>query len=143
MTRRHGSEPHIMTGFFWRWLFAFGLLAATYNPTEFNYVRWVLEYGSMNLSIAVLVGLILVVGYIIYLRATLRSIGPFGMMLVLALVGAILWVFYDLGLVSLDNPGLNTWLGLLALSVVLGIGLSWSHVRRALSGQADMDDVDE
>ncbi|WP_108837273.1 DUF6524 family protein [Tateyamaria sp. Alg231-49] len=132
-----------MTGFFWRWLFAFGLLAATYNPTEFNYVRWVLEYGSMNLSIAVLVGLILVVGYIIYLRATLRSIGPFGMMLVLALVGAILWVFYDLGLVSLDNPGLNTWLGLLALSVVLGIGLSWSHVRRALSGQADMDDVDE
>lgn len=132
-----------MTGFFWRWIFAFGLLAATYNPTEFNYVRWVLEYGSMNLSIAVLVGLILVVGYIIYLRATLRSIGPFGMMLVLALVGAILWVFYDLGLVSLDNPGLNTWLGLLALSVVLGIGLSWSHVRRALSGQADMDDVDE
>ncbi len=132
-----------MTGFFWRWLFAFGLLAATYNSTEFNYVRWVLEYGSMNLSIAVLVGLILVVGYIIYLRATLRSIGPFGMMLVLALVGAILWVFYDLGLVSLDNPGLNTWLGLLALSVVLGIGLSWSHVRRALSGQADMDDVDE
>lgn len=97
-----------MTGFFWRWLFAFGLLAVTYNPTEFNYVRWVLEYGSMNLSIAVLVGLILVVGYIIYLRATLRSIGPFGMMLVLALVGAILWVFYDLGLVNLDNPGLNS-----------------------------------
>jgi len=97
----------------------------------------------MNLSIAVLVGLILVVGYIIYLRATLRSIGPFGMMLVLALVGAILWVLYDLGFVSLDNPGVNTWLGLLALSVVLGIGMSWSHVRRALSGQADMDDVDE
>jgi hypothetical protein len=24
----------------------------------------------------------------------------------------------------------------------LGVGLSWSHVRRALSGQADMDDVD-
>ncbi|MEO9572468.1 MAG: DUF6524 family protein [Tateyamaria sp.] len=132
-----------MTGFFWRWLCALCLLAATYNPTEFNYVRWVLEYGSMNLSIAVLVGLILVVGYIIYLRATLRSIGPFGMMLVLALVCAILWVLYDLGFVSLDNPGFNTWLGLLTLSVVLGIGLSWSHVRRALSGQADMDDVDE
>ena len=35
------------------------------------------------------------------------------------------------------------WLGLIALSLVLGIGLSWSHVRRRLSGQADMDDVDE
>ncbi|MEO0379022.1 MAG: DUF6524 family protein [Pseudomonadota bacterium] len=132
-----------MTGFVMRWLFALALLAATYNPTEFNYVRWVLEHGSANLSIAVLVGLVLTVGYIIYLRATLRSIGTFGMLLVLALVGAILWVLYDLGLFSLDNPGLNTWLGLLALSLVLGVGLSWSHVRRALSGQADMDDVDE
>jgi len=130
-------------GLFWRWLFAFGLLGFTYNPTEYNYVRWVLEYGGANLSIAVLVGLLLTVGYIIYMRATLRSIGSFGMALVLVLVGAILWVLYDLGMFSLDNPGLNTWLGLLALSIVLGVGLSWSHVRRYLTGQADMDDVDE
>ena len=43
---------------------------------------------------------------------------------------------------SLDNTGMNVWLGLLALSLILGVGLSWSHVRRALSGQADMGDVD-
>ncbi|MDB0037659.1 DUF6524 family protein, partial [Ascidiaceihabitans sp.] len=89
-----------------------------------------------------LAGLLLLIGYIIYLRATLRSIGGFGMLLVLALVGALLWVLYDFGLLSLDNTGLSVWLGLLALSLVLGVGLSWSHVRRALSGQADMDDVD-
>ena len=85
----------------------------------------------------------LLIGYIIYLRATLRSIGGFGMMLVLAVVSAILWVLYDFGVLRLDNAGLNVWLGLLALSLVLGVGLSWSHVRRALSGQADMDDVDQ
>ena len=130
-------------GFIVRWLCAFVLLAATYNPTEYNYVRWVMAYGRENLSVAVLVGLVLLIGYIIYLRATLRSIGGFGMFLVLALVGAILWVLYDFGVLDLENPGLNTWLGLFALSVVLGVGLSWSHVRRALSGQADMDDVDE
>ncbi|MBY5933085.1 hypothetical protein KUV51_08760 [Tateyamaria omphalii] len=130
-------------GFLARWLFAFGLLAATYNPTEYNYVVWALQYGSANLSIAVLCGLILLIGYIIYLRATLRSIGGFGMALVLAVVGAGLWVLYDLGLLTLDNNSVNTWLGLVALSLVLGIGLNWSHVRRRLSGQADMDDVDE
>ena len=130
-------------GFFARWLFAFGLLAATYNPTPYNYVTWVLQYGSANLSIAVLSGLILLIGYIIYLRATIRSIGGFGMALVLALVGAILWVLYDLGLLSLENDSVNTWLGLFALSLVLGIGLSWSIVRRRLSGQADVDDVEE
>jgi len=27
--------------------------------------------------------------------------------------------------------------------VILAVGMSWSHIRRRLSGQADMDDVDE
>lgn len=129
--------------FIMRWVFAFLLLAATYNPTEYNYARWVGSYGSQNLSIAVLAGLVLLVGYVIYLRATLRSIGAFGMLLVLAIVTALLWVMYDFGLVDLANPTLNTWIALAALATVLGIGLSWSHVRRHLSGQSDVDDVDE
>lgn len=129
-------------GFLLRWVCAFLLLAATFNPTEYNYVQWVRSYGGMNVSIAVLAGLFLLIGYIIYLRATLRSIGAFGMLLVLAVVGAGLWVLYDLGVLTLDNPSFNVWLGLGALSFVLAIGLSWSIVRRALSGQADVDDVD-
>ena len=130
-------------GFVMRWFFAFALLAATFNPTKYNYVDWVREFGGQNMSVAVLMGLLLLIGYIIYLRATLRSIGAFGMMLVMAVVGALLWVLYDFGVLRLDNASFNVWLGLGALSFVLGIGLSWSHVRRALSGQADMDDVDE
>ncbi|MEO9897072.1 MAG: DUF6524 family protein [Paracoccaceae bacterium] len=130
-------------GFLYRWVCAFALLALTYNPTQYNYVRWVLDFGRDNMSVAVLLGLLLLVAYIIYLRATLRSIGAFGMALILALVGALLWVLYDFGVLTLDDPGLITWLGLVALSLVLGIGLSWSIVRRNLSGQADIDDVDE
>ena len=95
------------------------------------------------MPLTVLFGLILLVGYIIYLRATLRSIGAFGMLLVLALVGAILWVLWDFGLLDLSNPKLATWIGLFALSIVLGVGLSWSIIRRRLSGQVDMDDVEE
>ena len=130
-------------GFVMRWVFAFLLLAATFNPTEYNYIDWVRDFGGQNMSIAALLGLVLLIGYIIYLRATLRSIGTFGMILVMAVVGALLWVLYDFGILRLDNASFNVWLGLIALSFVLGIGLSWSHVRRALSGQADMDDVDD
>ncbi|MEP5729164.1 MAG: DUF6524 family protein [Sulfitobacter sp.] len=130
-------------GFIFRWFFAFVLLAATFNPTQYNYIDWLRSYGGQNLSVAVLAGLILIIGYIIYLRATLRSIGGFGMCLVLGVVGALLWVLYDFGILVLDNANFNLWLALIALSFVLGIGLSWSHVRRALSGQADMDDVDD
>ena len=128
-------------GFLLCWLFAFVLLAATYNPTPWNYVRWTMTNYEDRLSIAVLAGLILLIGYIIYLRATLRSIGLFGMLLVLAVAGTLIWVLFDQGLINLSNPTVNTWIGIAVLSVVLAIGLSWSIVRRTLSGQSDMDDV--
>jgi drug/metabolite transporter (DMT)-like permease len=99
--------------------------------------------AETSLSVTVLLGLILFVGYIIYLRATLRSIGIFGMILILAVVGTLLWVLFDQGFISLDNPTVNTWIGIVALSIVLAVGLSWSIVRRRLTGQTDVDDIDE
>ncbi|MEO0903709.1 MAG: DUF6524 family protein [Pseudomonadota bacterium] len=130
-------------GFIIRLIFAFVLLAATYNPTDWNYVRWSMANYETSLSLTVLFGLILFIGYIIYLRATLRSIGIFGMLLILAVVGTLLWVLFDQGVMSFTNPSINAWIGIFALSLVLAIGLSWSIVRRKLTGQADMDDVDE
>jgi hypothetical protein len=95
------------------------------------------------MSLVVLAGLILFIGYVIYVRATLRSIGVFGMVHLLAVAGTLVWVLYDCGVIDLTNPTVNTWLGLLIVSLVLAIGLGWSIVRRRLSGQADVDDVDE
>lgn len=130
-------------GFFIRWLFAFVLIAATFNPTRFNFLSWAQGNWQAEMPLTVLFALLLTIGYIIYLRATLRSIGPFGMFLTFSVVAALIWVLYDWGMLSLENQRLNTWLGIFALSVVLGIGLSWSFVRRALSGQYDVDDVEE
>ena len=127
--------------FLMRWLAAFGLITATYNPTGWSFAHWARAGFSEQLPMVVLAGLLLFIGYVVYMRATLRSIGGFGMMLVAAVVAALGWVLVDRGLLRLDNPSLNAWLGILALTVVLGIGLSWSHVRRRLSGQSDMDDV--
>ena len=129
-------------GFLIRWAFAFLLLAATYNPTQWNFVRWAIGNYQNMLSVTVLVGLILAIGYIILLRATLRSIGMFGMLLVLAIAGTLLWVLFDQGFINLTNPTVNTWLGIIMMSLVLAIGLSWSIVRCKISGQADVDDVD-
>ena len=130
-------------GFLLRWLFAFALIGATFNPTEWNYVKWVSENFSAQLPLAVFLGLILFIGYVIYLRATLRSIGAFGMGLVVAVFAALIWLLWDWGVLSLENSNLNVWLGILALSLILGIGLSWSIVRRKMTGQLDVDDHEE
>ncbi len=132
-----------MTGFLARWVLAFGLLTATYNPTPWNYLVWSVENYSLQTPMVVLGGLLLIAGYIIYLRATLRSIGLIGMGLVTAIVLAAVWVLLDQGFMSLDSPDVKIWITLTILSFVLGIGLSWSHVRRAISGQSDMDDLSE
>ncbi|OYX40663.1 MAG: hypothetical protein B7Z02_18125 [Rhodobacterales bacterium 32-67-9] len=129
-------------GFLFRWLAALGLLALTYNPTGLSYAHWAQAGFADRKSLVVLAGLVLFAAYAVYLRATLRSIGALGMILVAALVAALLWVLYDWGWLALDNGALNQWLGILALSVILGVGLSWSIIRQAISGQADVDDSD-
>ena len=129
-------------GIFLRWLGAFALLSATFNPTPWNFVRWSQANYASQMPLTVLFGLLLAVGYVIYIGATLRSIGAFGVILVGAIVGALVWVLIDFGVLTLQNTDLNLWLGIFAVSVVLGIGLSWSILRQRLSGQASVDEID-
>ncbi len=126
-----------------RWCFAFVLLALTFNPSQWNYVSWASREMETRLSLVIFFGLILLIAYVIYLRATFRSIGVIGMCLVASLVTVLGWVLYDFGLLSFQDPDLNVWLSIFAVSLILGIGMSWSFVRRALTGQLDVDDVDE
>ena len=129
-------------GILLRWLGAFVLLALTFNPTRWNYIAWVQENFSTQMALSVFLGLLLGVGYMVYVVATLRSIGAFGIILVAAIFGAGLWVLHDWGLLSLENRNLNLWIGILALSLILGIGLSWSILRQKLSGQASVDEIE-
>ncbi len=130
-------------GILLRWLGAFVLLALTYNPTSWNFYRWAEGNWQAQMPLTLLMGLLLAVGYMVYIGATLRSIGGFGIVLVAGIVGALVWVLIDFGVLTLDNPQLNLWIGIVLLSVVLGIGLSWSIIRQRLSGQATVDEVDE
>ncbi|MDG1532452.1 MAG: DUF6524 family protein [Paracoccaceae bacterium] len=129
--------------FLLRWFLAFILIAATFNPTEYSYFSWVRANFSAQMPLAVFMGLILLVSYIIYLRATLRSIGGSGMILVGALTASLLWVMIDRGWLSLSDRSQTIWLAILVMSVIFGVGLSWSIIRRSISGQYTEDDADD
>ena len=125
-----------------RWLGAFLLLAAIFNPTGWNYVRWAREGWDSQTPLIVFSGLILAVIAMVYLVATMRSIGILGAIIIAAIFAAGLWVLTDWGLLGLQNSALNIWLGILVLSLILGIGMSWSILRQRLSGQQTTDEVD-
>lgn len=125
-----------------RWVFAFLLVALTYNPTPWNYVTWVQAHFSSSMPLSILLGLILLAGYVVFISATLRSIGPFGVALVIAILLVLLWFLADSGFLSLRSSAVNTWVAIIALSVVLGTGMTWSIIWRRISGQIDVDDAD-
>ena len=87
-------------------------------------------------------GIVLIIGWIILLTATFRSIGMLGLILGTSLFGGLVWLLIDIGVLSIDSRSELTWVVLIVASIVLAIGLSWSHVWRRLTGQLEVDDSD-
>lgn len=133
-------------GFMWRFIFALVLVYATYNPSGISYYHWLksgLGEGELLTPPFALISIVLLIGWTVYLRATFRSLGGFGLLLATAFFAIIIWWLVDLGLLGINNVSVLSYIVMLLLSAVLAVGMSWSHIRRRLSGQADMDDVDE
>jgi hypothetical protein len=128
--------------FFVRWLFAIALVFSTYNPTGYSYANWIIGAGTDIGPVMALAGVALLIAWIVFLRATFMSLGAPGIALGAALFACIIWLLIDLGLLSLDSTGALSWVILLVLSIMLAAGMSWSHIRRRLTGQFDVDEKD-
>ncbi|MEM9256109.1 MAG: DUF6524 family protein [Pseudomonadota bacterium] len=137
---RHEFTP---VSFLLRWLFALALVLGTYNPTEFCYTRWVLDGETSFGPVTALVGIALLIVWIVFLRATFMSMGWLGIILGAAFFGCVVWLFIDWGLLSFNEPSVLTWVVLVVLSLILATGMSWSHIRRRLSGQFDVDELED
>ena len=117
---------------------AFLLVVLTTNPTNYSFVTLAMTASDTHLPAVVLLG-----AWVVVVHASVRSLGLFGMALVAAIVAALVWVLIDFGWLTLGNRAAREWVGIVALSVVLGFGLSWSQIRRHLTGVVDTREVDE
>ncbi|NNG04267.1 MAG: hypothetical protein HKM95_09230 [Inquilinus sp.] len=126
-----------------RWAVALALVFATFNPSRFSYFAWVSGGGTDGLPLKALAGIVLLIVYIIFLRATWRSIGPIGLFLSVAFFGAMIWVLIDFGLIVPGRGQEMTYVVLVVMSSILAIGVSWSHVRRRVTGQVDADEIED
>jgi hypothetical protein len=129
--------------FLLRALFAVALVFGTYNPTDYSYVSWVFSGDAGFEPVTALVGIVLLIAWIIFLRATFLSMGWLGIILGAALFACLIWLLIDIGWLSLESTSAITWLALLLIALILATGMSWSHIRRRLTGQYDVDDVED
>ncbi|MDH3353596.1 MAG: DUF6524 family protein [Chromatiales bacterium] len=142
------AEKHFnWNSFFIRLGFALILVYATYNPSGYSFFHWAKEalFGDaveITPPLA-LTGVVLLIGWAIYIRATLRSLGVIGLALALAFFGTLIWWMVSIGLLGIDSVSIFAYVILFILAAILATGMSWSHIRRRMSGQADVDEVDE
>ena len=130
------------SGFLLRFLVAAILVFSTYNPSGYSYYHWLSENFSTPTPMLALGGVLLLIGWTIYLRATTRSLGAFGLFLAAAFFGVLVWVVIDLDWIDPDSIEKLTWIIQAILSWVLAIGISWSHIRRRITGQVDVDEIE-
>ena len=131
------------TGFFLRLFFALILVLLSYNPSSYSYYHWVIQSFEVFNVIVVPAGIILLIGWSIYIRATLRSLGSWGLMLSAALFGSLLWLIVDWGVIDVNNISMLSWIIEIILALILGVGMSWSYIRRKMSGQVDIEDGED
>ena len=136
-----------LLSFTFRFLGAALIVLSTFNPSGYSYFHWVSDsiqtsgpkFGAQH----AFVGVVLLIGWTILIRSTLRSLGALGLLLAAAFIGTLVWLLTSYGLLDADSSTAIIWISLICLSALLALGMSWSHIRRRLSGQVDVDDITE
>jgi len=130
-------------GIFVRFIIAIVLVFSTYNPEGYSYYDWFINNPTELDPLKILVGIVLLIGWVIFLRATMRSLGVVGLSLAIAFFGTLVWLVVDWGIVPADSIRAVSYLVLFVFCAILATGISWSHIRRRVSGQVDVDEVEE
>ena len=135
-------------GLLLRVLGAILLVYATFNPTGHSFFHWALAplvgmgpSSGGSAALKFLAGVVLLIGWVVVLQATRRSIGIPGAVLALALCGGLIWLLVEQNVVSPTGSAAIAHIVLLAVGLVLGVGMSWSLLSRRLTGQVDTDQV--
>lgn len=126
-----------------RFLFALLLVLLSYNPSGYSYFHWVYNSFSDITPYVVIAGIILLIGWGVYIKATLNSLGIVGVIVLSALFASLVWLFIYWGFLSVSDISAMAWVIEVLLAALLAVGMCWSHFTRRMSGQVDVDEIEE
>jgi hypothetical protein len=128
-----------MLGILIRFLAALVLVFATWNPTGWSFVHWLMHTLPNVTALLVFAGVVLIICWFLFLHATLESLGLLGLILALAFFGSLAWLIFDMGWLSPGQEVLS-YMILVVIAAILAIGMAWSHIWRRLSGRVEMEE---
>lgn len=128
-----------MFGLLLRFIMALVLVFATWNPSGYSYTHWLLQAWPGISAYLAFSGVVLLIGWVLFLHATLESLGLLGIVLAAAFFGTLTWVFFDQGWITANND-IVSYVSLIVLAAILTVGMAWSHIWRRMSGQVEIDE---
>ncbi|HEX7763527.1 MAG TPA: DUF6524 family protein, partial [Cellvibrio sp.] len=79
----------------------------------------------------------------VYIKATLNSLGIVGILVLAALFASLIWLFIYWGFLSVTDISAMAWVIEVLLAALLAVGMCWSHFTRRMSGQVDVDEIED
>jgi hypothetical protein len=139
-----GEPGFTFGGFFLRLLAALAVVLLTFNPSGFSFFHWTRDafLGSSLGPLHALGGIALLIGWVLFVQATRQALGMLGVALVAGLFAVLVWMLFFYDVVKSGSATSITWIVLIGVAVVLTVGMSWGHLRRRMSGQATVDEID-
>ena len=131
-----------MSGISWsgvamRIVFAIALVLLTFNPTGFSFYHWMSAVPAGITAVKAFAGVALLIGWVVCLRTAFVALGWLGVILCAAFLGAFVWVLFDVKALHDADSNALSWIALLIIGAILGIGLSWALIRARATGQIE------
>jgi len=129
-------------GLLWRLAFSVALVLLTFNPTGHSYYHWLADGFPSIEPLEAVAGVVLLGAWVFFVKSALAAMGGIGLGLLVAFFAAVVWWTVSQGWLDVGNRSAMAWVVLIIVGLVLGVGMSWAHIRRKISGQASVDRVD-
>lgn len=124
------------TGFLLRWLMSILVVFGIYNTRGLSlYHLWLgAEAGEVLLSVKVLYTLLIIVMLVTITRVTLHAVKLFGLVVVMAIVSAVIWVLSDYEFLTVDGEALTIYFAQIILATALALGMTLGNIQKQLAG---------
>ncbi len=147
MSKSSSSKSNNSFGFLdflWRLIASLVLVLISFNPSGYSYFHWFTGAfsGAGTHAAHYFAGAVLLTCWAIFVKSTIDSLGSLGTILSSAIIGTGIWLLIDMGVIHADSTSAVAWLLLIALAILLAAGLSWAHLKRRITGQVEVDNVD-
>ncbi len=133
------AQPGISWGgVIWRVAFAVALVLLTFNPSGHSFYHWLTLPPTGITAVKAFVGILLLIGWVFCIRTARVALGKLGLVLGAALLGTAVWLMVESNWIDLSGTNAMTWVVLVIVGALLGLGLSWSLIRSRTTGQVEV-----